>query len=85
MIISMLPTVTLGTGAQSLGVEGRLFTRTAGQAITSPYTSAEIVTIDNTVDLDNNEVSVSTKEIPLSYLQSPTVIGRTLSRLATLC
>ena len=57
---------TLGTGAQSLGVEGRLFTRTAGQAITSPYTSAEIVTIDNTVDLDNNEVSVSTKEIPLS-------------------
>ena len=58
--------VTLGTGAQSLGVEGRLFTRTAGQAVSSPYTSAEIVRIDNTVDLDNAAESVATKEIPLS-------------------
>ena len=57
---------TLGTGAQSLGVEGRLFTRTAGQAVSSPYTSAEIVTVDNTVDLDNASVSVATKQIPLS-------------------
>jgi flagellar hook protein FlgE len=58
--------VTLGSGAQSLGVEGRLFTRTTGQAVSSPYTSAEIVTIDNAVDLDNAAVSVATKEIPLS-------------------
>ena len=43
---------TLGSGAATLGVEGRLFVRSIGSAMAEPHTKPEVVTIQHTQDTD---------------------------------
>lgn len=47
---------TLGTGAGALGVDGRLFTRSVGEAMSEVYTSPEVIAITHAQDsLDDVE------------------------------
>lgn len=48
---------TLGTGAATLGVEGRLFVRSIGSEMAEPHPEPEVVTITHTQDTDTGTVS----------------------------
>ncbi|MDA9937502.1 flagellar hook-basal body complex protein [bacterium] len=54
---------TLGSGASALGVEGRLFTRTIGAAMSSIYTSPEVIEVTHREEGSND----NTRFLSYSY------------------
>lgn len=58
---------SLGSGAATLGVEGRLFVRSIGTAMTEPHNKPEVVTIEHTQDKVGGGVETDDRYLAYSY------------------
>ena len=58
---------SLGSGAATLGVEGRLFVRSIGTAMAEPHNKPEVVTIAHTQDKEGGGVETDDRYLAYSY------------------
>jgi flagellar hook protein FlgE len=59
--------LTLGTGATTLGVDGRIFTRASGQAINDIYQESAIIELNHYTDSNEIGDEASSKHLAYSY------------------
>lgn len=59
--------LTLGTGATTLGVDGRIFTRASGQAINDIYQESAIIQLNHYTDSNEIGDEASSKHLAYSY------------------